>query len=314
VEKVRSLERAALHVWLTRGLGDQSAFDSLFAQLCQRYDTPEWDIQPLRSALETEMAEIANISFQVIRLELDASQAGRPLSLINPDAGDQNTVDDDHSIRSENPPEPTLINPNQHLENAPHTYPFPANATQPPTVHSANTDNEEPATPEAQRTFNALRLKIGTCAQRLAEHHGLAEQVRCLSDQGLGFLLMDVPPRDLRDTLDEEALGQVNCLWWSLASCCDLTTAPRDSLMNALEPHSVVYQAVAKLDVELLLDHVWLPDPGCWGDQLWFFLSDTDWQHLLSLMTHYRSLKRKAWQLNTSLWQQENVHVDEQGI
>jgi hypothetical protein len=314
VEKVRSLERAALHVWLTRELGDQSAFESLFAQLCRRYDTPEWDIQPLRSALETEMAEAASTNFQVIRLELDASQAGRPLSLINPDTGDQYTVNDDHSTRLESPPDHTLINPSQLLENEPQTHPLLTNVAQPPTVHSTDADSDKPATPEAQRAFEALRLKIGTCAQRLAEHHGLVDQVRCSPDQGLGFLLMDVPSQDLRDTLDNEALGQVNSLWWSLASCCDLTTAPREIIMNALEPHSVVYQAVVKLDVELLLDHVWLPDPGCWGDQLWFFMSDTDWQHLLSLMTHYRTLKRKAWQLNTSLWQQETAHVDEQGI
>ncbi|NIB44061.1 ParB N-terminal domain-containing protein [Pseudomaricurvus alkylphenolicus] len=337
VEKVRSLERAALKVWLIRALGDQSSFESVFAQLCQRYDTPEWDIQPLRSALETEIAEAANTSFQVVRLELDTCQAGRPLSLMNPIDGDNRTDADDHSNRSENPPDHPLLNPSSTSENGAKSFTAPTR-----TLHAQNTERSstgehdhtadpvgrgknsdenndenngenrgETADAGCHHAFRTLRLKMGACAQQLAEHHGLADCVQRLPEQGLGFLLLDVPSQDLRDTLDHETLEQVNSLWWLLASCCDLTTAPKEISLNTLAPPSVVHHALVEQDVELLLDHVSLTDPGRWGEQLWSVISDEDWQQLLNLMTHYRTLKRKAWRLNTPLWHKENTDVDQ---
>ncbi|MCP4040881.1 MAG: chromosome partitioning protein ParB, partial [Gammaproteobacteria bacterium] len=79
VQRIRALERGALRIWKKHALGDEDAFNQVFATLCRRYDAPEWDTDLLRSAIETEIAEQAEISVHTIRVELDARIEGREL-------------------------------------------------------------------------------------------------------------------------------------------------------------------------------------------------------------------------------------------
>ena len=55
-------------------------FDLIFATLCQRYDDPDWDTGLLRNAL-SEIAEQAEISVHVVRVELDARIEGRRVTI-----------------------------------------------------------------------------------------------------------------------------------------------------------------------------------------------------------------------------------------
>lgn len=83
VEEIRDLEHAAGEVWVSRGLDDDVAgkgnsravFDRVFAELCRRHDCPEWDIQPLRDALEREIAGESDKARAEIHLELEAALA-----------------------------------------------------------------------------------------------------------------------------------------------------------------------------------------------------------------------------------------------
>ncbi len=83
VEEIRDLEHAAGEVWVSRGLDDDVAgkgnsravFDRVFAELCRRNDCPEWDIQPLRDALEREIAGESDRARAEIHLELEAALA-----------------------------------------------------------------------------------------------------------------------------------------------------------------------------------------------------------------------------------------------
>ena len=77
VEKIRALERAARAIWDRRQLGDNTVFDAIFAELCRRHDGAEWDIQPLRDALENEIAVESELNRQVIHLEMEAQLSGR---------------------------------------------------------------------------------------------------------------------------------------------------------------------------------------------------------------------------------------------
>ena len=81
VQRIRALDRAALQVWQRHALGDEAVFDEVFATLCRRYDAPEWDTGLLHGALETEIAEQAEVSIQSVRVELDAHLAGRGLTI-----------------------------------------------------------------------------------------------------------------------------------------------------------------------------------------------------------------------------------------
>ncbi|MGB5180104.1 MAG: ParB family protein, partial [Gammaproteobacteria bacterium] len=79
VGRIRVLQRAARNLWQRYCAGDDSAFDDVFAALCRRYDGLDWDTDVLQSAIETEIAEEAEISIQTIRVALDAEIKGREL-------------------------------------------------------------------------------------------------------------------------------------------------------------------------------------------------------------------------------------------
>ena len=83
IERIRALERAARRIWERRELGDVSVYDMIFAELCRRYDDAEWDIQPLRAALENEIAEESEQSLQAIRLEMEACLAGKAFVVVD---------------------------------------------------------------------------------------------------------------------------------------------------------------------------------------------------------------------------------------
>ena len=85
VQKIRALERAACQVWKAHHLDANTPFDAIFTTLCRRYDDPDWDTGLLRNALESEIAEQAEISVQVIRVELDARIEGREVTIPPPE-------------------------------------------------------------------------------------------------------------------------------------------------------------------------------------------------------------------------------------
>ncbi|MCP4735080.1 MAG: ParB N-terminal domain-containing protein, partial [Bosea sp.] len=96
VERLRALDRAACTLWQHHGLGDETTFGEVFAQLCRRYDGPDWDIEPLRGALETELAEHAETSIDTVRAQFAARLSGQETWILPgeaaPEAGPQAAV------------------------------------------------------------------------------------------------------------------------------------------------------------------------------------------------------------------------------
>lgn len=316
IEKIRSLERAARHIWLHRQLGEESLFDTVFAELCRRYDGSEWDIQALRNALQHEIAVESEQSEHIIHLEIEACLAGRPFD-VPPPPGD--AEEEKHQDSAPGSPAPAVENSRTETQSP---------VSQPPQdVLDNHGIEEEESTDNAIHSRNSsatptpaignlssleipvLRRHLHATAARLAEHHGLGDCVLALADQGLGFLLTDVPPAELTETLDEEMLGLVSSLWWQLAACCEITVAPVDVLLDYLNDSSILHQALASHDADLLFGSVWTLDPGHTGAQLWQQLNSPDWQLLLQMMEIYRAIKRKAFESGFQLW-----HVQEGGF
>ena len=297
IERIRALERAARRIWERRELGDVSVYDMIFAELCRRYDDAEWDIQPLRAALENEIAEESEQSLQAIRLEMEACLAGKKFVVID------------------SPPPETEVMANQ---------PVPVDETgqsgrdEAPAEENKRVGSPVDTDPESEEpslvtpcstlsnrsadAVESLRTQALALAAQLAERNGLGELVIALPGQGMGFLLCDVPGPELTETLDQEMLGQISTLWWQLAACAEITIAPIDILMEHLKPDGVLRQALEAQDAGLLFNSIWTLDPGHTGDQLWWQLSDQDWQDLLGLMKNYRALKRLAMESGLSLW------------
>lgn len=308
IEKIRSLERAARQLWIQRELGDENEFNAIFAELCRRYDCAEWDVQPLYTALQHEIAVAAEQSEHVIQLEIESCMAGRTVEHGLVPVEEPESVQPRTRSASGNASAAEAESPIATASSVP-------TATQGQKAQGAVDDEGSNATPtrslsKSSRTpskpdamdIEELRSRISTTATRLAEHHGLGGQIMVLADIGMGFLLTDVPPSELTETLDQEMLGLVSALWWQLAACAEVTAAPADVVLAFLEEPSILRQALASHDADLLFSSVWTLDPGQLGCQLWQQLNPEDWQLLLQMMEAYRALKRLANERNHDLW------------
>lgn len=313
VERIRAIERAARAIWERRQLGDETVFDAIFAELCRRHDGAEWDIQPLREALENEIAVESELNRQVIHLEMEAQLSGRAFSLPAHTEEDADPGPDRDSELREHSDSGSLSNTVM-LEKPPADIESPASghdksAGQPNTVVEV-TVSPNSLTGGQRRNLDVLRSQLWDCAVTLAASHGLHDTIIRLPDQGLGFLLIDVPSLELRESLHQDMLDLVSALWWQLAASSELTVAPTDIVLAYLDKDSPLYQALASHDAGLLFGSVWTPDPGHLNSQLWQQLNPPDWQRLLQMMESYRSIKQLAFDTGVELWAQQGGESD----
>ncbi|MCB1760547.1 MAG: ParB N-terminal domain-containing protein [Gammaproteobacteria bacterium] len=335
VQKIRALERAARQIWQSHELGGDTTFDAVFAALCQRYDDPDWDTGLLRNALESEIAEQADVSVHLIRVELDAQIEGRAMT-IPPPQDDPGAIRED-SDWLERPPADIVCNRPESIDpESDHTHNQPSADVSPDSKHSegrdidpvsetlpdnevdinpASTDFECPAATipdegpagvgvSGAADLKSLRARAWTLASRLAQRNGLNDLVVSLPSQGLGFTLRDVPDPALADQLDETTLSQLSLVWWQLAACAELTVVPVSAIVPHLPTESVLRQALEQQDMARLFDSVWTLDPGQTGYLLWRRLGERDWMDLLNLMDCYRRMHRLAEERQLDLWTQ----------
>jgi len=310
VGRIRALEKAASTLWQRHCAGD-SVFDDVFAALCRRYDGLDWDTDLLQVAIETEIAEEAEISIQTIRVALDAEIAGRELVIPafvpikeppqqekrGNDGGDPVTIEglDDHKegetgldLANETPVEPAdaPIQPQDH----------PDAATADVSESLIDVGHSIPV------DLKSLRGRAWTLAARIAQRNGIGDRVVPLSGKGLGYVLSDVPDHALADQLDEDAIAQVCLLWWQLAACSEMTFAPIASIVPTLPADSVLRRALEDQDAGLLFDNIWTLDPGHIGYRIWYSLPERDWRDLLNLMDTYRRIRHLAADAGTAIW------------
>lgn len=325
VQRIRALERAALEVWKRHALGDETVFEEVFATLCQRYDGPEWDTGLLQGALETEIAEQAELSIQTVRVELDAQLVGREPNTRefkddDSEAGEADKccrdvtaspvrsstkaeTDADPEIHQEGPAEALCDDSFARIED---NTPSRLDAQVPdPLIEKTGPSVEQTVTAgqSGPGDLKSLRARAWTLAARLAQRNGIGDLVAPLSGKGLGFILRDVPDPALADQLDDDSLSQLSMIWWHLAASAEMTVAPVDAIAPALAPESVLRQALERQDAGLLFNSVWTLDPGHTGYRLWRRLSEQEWSDLLNLMDTYRRIHHLAEERATRLWE-----------
>ena len=333
VQKIRALERAACQVWEAHDLDANTPFDAIFTALCRRYDDPDWDTGLLRNALESEIAEQAEISVHVIRVELDARIEGREVTIPPPE--EVPDLDEDKVDWLDKPPADTVFDSPEFSGPEPDDNQDQTSADLAPgfdNLENSDIDLVSEETLESEAGFDqaqagldspaaaipskppagvglssptdlkSLRARAWTLAARLAQRNGLSDLVVPLSGKGLGFILRDVPDPALADQLDEETLSQLSLIWWQLAACSELTLAPLSSIIPHLPAESVLRQALEQQDLARIFDSVWTLDPGQTGHRLWRRLGDRDWMDLLNLMDCYRRMHRLAEERQLDLW------------
>ena len=310
VERIRALERTSRDLWQCYCSGDDNGFNEVFTALCHRYDGPDWDTDSLQAALENEIAEEADTSVHTIRVALEAELKGRELVIPafvpikeppvtnKHNEGNASTaasevfddVDDAGFKQVEVFPD-AEEDTNAQLQ-------FEANDTTADVSESLiGASDSRPV------DLKSLRGRAWTLAARLAQRNGIGDLVEPVSGKGLGFVLRDVPDPVLADQLDEDTLAQICMLWWQLAACAEMTYAPLESIIPLLPEDSILRQALANEDAELLFSSIWTLDPGHMGYRLWRPLHDRDWQDLLNLMDTYRRIRRLAAETGTAIWE-----------
>ncbi len=303
VQRIRALERAAGTLWQCFCPRASDPFDAIFAHLCRRYDAPDWDTDTLQGAIETEIAEEAEVGIHSVRVALDAVLHGREASLpeVGPDPEPVPIPDPDPgSLPGGQDSDGTEAASGDTTENL-------LDASTNDTTDATTSLADPPAleVPEGPGDLKSLRARAWTLAARLAQRNGIGELVLPLSGKGLGFVLRDVPDPALAEQLDDDSLGQVSMLWWQLAACAEMTFAPLESIVPELPEDSVLRHALERQDAGLLFRSIWTLDPGHTGYRLWRTLRDPDWSDLVALMNTYRRIRNLAAGTDAAIWEEE---------
>lgn len=320
IERIRRLERAVHKIWQDRCSESEENFEEVFTTLCKRYDSPDWDTDVLRSALESEIAAALDVSIHTVRVMLDAEMAGR--ELVIPEA----EVEPDKDSSELEHPTDELFDADQDdggsrisssdrtsTDELPSELPDQSNPGSAPDTGFLDDDVKETAESETElpnltndtgpNDLKSLRGRAWTLATRLAQRNGMADLVEAVPGKGLGFVLRDVPDPTLADQLDEDSLSQLTMLWWQLAACAEMTFAPLEAMLPLLPDESILRRALETEDADLLFSSIWTLDPGHTGYRLWRPLDDRDWRDLLALMDTYRRIRRIAADTGVSVWE-----------
>ena len=322
VERIRRLERAAHKIWQDRCSESAEDFEEVFTTLCKRYDSPDWDTDVLRSALESEIAAALDVSIHTVRVMLDAEMAGRELVIpeaeVEPDPNEESSELErptDESFDSDQDDGVSRVSSSDRTstDELPPELPDQSNPGSAPDTGLLDDDVKETSEPDTElpnltndtspNDLKSLRGRAWTLATRLAQRNGMADLVEAVSGKGLGFVLRDVPDPTLADQLDEDSLSQLTMLWWQLAACAEMTFAPLEAMLPLLPDESILRRALETEDADLLFSSIWTLDPGHTGYRLWRPLDDRDWRDLLALMDTYRRIRRIAAETGVSVWE-----------
>lgn len=322
VERIRRLERAAHKIWQDRCSESAEDFEEVFTTLCKRYDSPDWDTDVLRSALESEIAAALDVSIHTVRVMLDAEMAGRELVIpegeVEPDPNEESSelerpADESFDADQDDGGSRVSSSDRTSTDELQPVLPDQSNPGSAPDTGLLDDDVKETSEPDTElpnftndtslNDLKSLRGRAWTLATRLAQRNGMADLVEAVSGKGLGFVLRDVPDPTLADQLDEDSLSQLTMLWWQLAACAEMTFAPLEAMLPLLPDESILRRALETEDADLLFSSIWTLDPGHTGYRLWRPLDDRDWRDLLGLMDTYRRIRRIAAETGVSVWE-----------
>jgi len=315
VQRIRTLERVGREIWCLRGAGAEAEFDAAFEALCRRYDGLDWHFDSLLQAIETEISEAADVNIQVIRMEFDFRLSGRVPDI--PDfVYEEETPDDEFPVSARDEPaivseaerKAAAITSSEPADGPPTNDKLPDDGSLEVTVELPPVDDNEAlfrriGVQSTNRVpIELLRETAYTLAQRLAERHGIADLIEPLLDNGLGFVVRDIPAASIVDQLDDELQAQVSTMWWQLTAFAEMAVAPADVLAKVLDEDSTLGVAVLAGEGTRLSETVRSVEPAHLAQRFWRQLNHGDWCDWVCLAHNYRELHRMASKLNTPLW------------
>lgn len=327
VQRIRDLQRVGQDVWRLHEAGEDAEFQEIFEALCRRHDHEDWLFDSLRQSIETEIAEAADIRIQRIRMEFDCRLEGKAPEI--PSFVDEETTEESHfpmSPRDEpnvvSEAERKAVTPSDNNDRDPSEEGVPVEPGQEPTIEtvdSAAGDQEITVELPPGPDLDAVLRRVGTAtkglmplellrktafelASQLAEGHGIGSLIEPLPDEGLGYLVLDVPPANIIDQLDPDLRAEVLTLWWQLTIFADMAEAPPDALQNRLSEDSELVTAVHERDFARLAERVRPLEASRLAKGFWARLGHEAWCYWLCLAHNYRELQRTAQETGTVLW------------
>lgn len=323
VQRIRALDRVAGGIWCQRGIGRASEYQQAFQALCRRYDAVDWQLGPLRQALENELAEAAELGIQAMRMEFDCRLSGH-----EPDRPD--SMQEDYPVDPANgtlavPPETSVADADSESDGYLGAAPTCGESGEPrshaerhacgredrglqlvvelPAAAAVSEDDEAADDPaNTSISVERLRKKAFALAQRLAGRQGFGDLVAPLAD-GAGFVVCNelMPAHTAR--LDHERRPRLSTLWWQLVALAEMKSAPATAVADLLYPESELSRAVSTGDWSAVGGCVSILEPADLGARFWGALSDEDWQDWLSLAQCYRHMRRLLTNGTGSLWE-----------
>ncbi len=323
VERIRGLHRAGEVIWEIRALGQPLEFHQTFHGLCQRYDGPDWQFESLRQALETELAEAADIDIQVMRMEFECRLAGRAPEVPQFLQLDDLT-DDAHAVLSETVPAEVFAGGRSEDACAEKLGPYGR-----PEVQQTGSDKQIQRAPDGcvqvvvelprngknsdvvseddsgqvPAAVERLRRQAFSLAHRLGARHGFADLIVPLTNRGSGFVVCNAPgPLHAVRLTDADNTVRSN-LWWGLVAVAEMSSAPIDVVSEHLYPDSALRAAITSGDWSGVAQSVSMLQPVHEARQFWAALNEADWQDWWSLLNCYRTLRRETEVRDRSLWE-----------
>ena len=326
VQRIRNLQRVGQDVWGLFESGEDGEYIEVFETLCRRHDHEDWLFDLLRQAIETEIAEAAEIRIQRVRMEFDCRLEGSEPEIpafVHDEATEEaqypmsrrdepnvvsgaerkalaQAVDSteqqsglEHSGEAEQGPAA------ERADLAPDSHEIAVELPPGPDINAVLRRIVMPA--KGRMPLALLRETAFELASRLAEGHGLGSLVESLPDEGLGYLVCGLPPAEVIEQLDPELRAEVLTLWWQLIVFADMAGAPPAVIDVASSDHDFA-AALKEGDFARVVERV--PPAGATtiGQGFWARLHHETWCYWLCLAHNYRELHRTASETQTPLW------------
>ncbi len=326
VQRIRGLQRVGQEVWRLCESGEDAEFQAVFEALCRRHDHEDWVFDLLRQAIETEIAEAAEIRIQRVRMEFDCRLEGTEPQIpqfvrdetttnVNPPMSRRDEPDvvsaAEHRALTQSVNDAVKTSgtgqsddadhnpPGQQVELAPDGHEISVELPPQADIHAVLQRIVSP--PKGLVPLALLRETAFELARHLAEGHGIGSLVAPLPDNGLGYLVCGLPPGDVIEQLDAGLRTEVLALWWQLFVFADMAEAPSAALDAASSDNDFTV-ALMEDDATQLAERVPLPDTAGIGRGFWERIHHEAWCHWLCLAHNYRELHRAARETQTPLW------------
>jgi ParB family protein of integrating conjugative element (PFGI_1 class) len=292
VAKIRQLERIASSIWVSRDVGSESEFSGIFSELCRRNDSPDWQLEPLRRAVEAEIAEAADTSVQEVRMEFEIAESGGSLANDIPEFVDLEE-DEPKTCSSEKSKDSEPAATHQSVEIS-----IAADRD-----HASATESQYvPAQAKGCDSFDTLRFQSFSAATAIAARYGMENLVLPLVDTGVGFLVADLPPETIVSNIDNEMRTAVSTMWWQLTAFSEILLAPKSIVEAHLMADSELRAMISGGKIQALFERVWVIDPGNVAERFWARLSAQDWKDWLVLAETHRELHQLSVSKEWPLW------------